>query len=124
MPSDNHNSLIAIATGLTFITVQCHFIPRHAFMPTMHSSSNACIMVLQTKAHLCSPLHSILFSTSAWVTICSISVMALVQDLGKCSTSMGISYVILCLEYVSQTFEELEAKQSVKTHCFKATYLL
>jgi len=41
-------------------------------------------------------------------------IMASVQDLGKCSASRGhfLSYVILCLD-VSQTFEELEAKQSV-----------
>jgi len=32
------------------------------------------------------------------MTICGTHVMALVQDLGKCSASRGVSYAILCLD--------------------------
>ena len=34
MPSDKYNSIMAIAAGLIFFTVQCCFVPRCAYLPT------------------------------------------------------------------------------------------
>jgi len=70
-----------------------------------------CLHHGSTKAYFCSPLYSIPFSLTAYVTIYGTHIMASVRDLGKCSASRGVSYIILCL-----MFEGLEAKQSIMIH--------
>ena len=67
-----------------------------------------CLRHGSTEAQLCSSLHSIPFSTAGLVTIC---IMALVQDLGKCNTSRGASYIhYSLLGILTKMFKELKAK--------------
>ena len=83
---------MAIATGLIsslFNAASSQDVPFHQLQQLQ------CLDHGSTKAYLCSPLCSIPFSSTVYVTITQI--MASVQDLGKYNASRGASYSLLGL---------------------------
>ena len=60
MPSDKDKSTTAKAMGLVFFTVQCYFVPKHAFWYTAICTIHASL------TYLCSPLCPFLFADSSW----------------------------------------------------------
>jgi len=75
MPSDKRNSIMAIAKGLISSLFNATL---SGDVPFRQLQQLQCLHHGSTKAHLCSPLYSIPFSTTALVTICGTRVMALV----------------------------------------------
>ena len=99
MPSNKHNLIFAIFALLKIALFRdVPFCQPQQQLQCLHHGS--------TKAHICSQLCSIPFSTTMLVMICSTRVMALVRDLGKCSARRGGSYVILATESVQSAGSE------------------
>ena len=96
VPSDNRNLITTKAMSMIFTLLNVSSSwDMHLHQPLQLQRSLVSWFYWSSP---CVLLYSIPFSTATWVTVSGMSVMASVWNLGKCSASRSVSYVILCLE--------------------------